>query len=131
MTSRATIGRFAINEVPTATNQGFIVVRPASPQDKWWLYYEMRSRLDEMISISNGSTFLELSRRNFKEMPVAFPVAETRHAFHVMADSIQVRARAAALENKALAGLRDMLLPKLLSGELRIMDTERLVSNSV
>lgn len=131
MTSRATIGRFAINDVPVATNQGFIVVRPRVPADKWWLLYEMRSRVDEMVSISNGSTFLELSRRNFKDMEIVMPAGVERAVFNTTADALQSRARMAAMENRTLAELRNTLLPKLLSGQLRISDVEQHVNTAV
>jgi len=37
--------------------------------------------------------------------------------------------RDVVLEGRALAALRDTLLPKLLSGELRVQDTERGIEN--
>ena len=45
MTSRATIGAFAINQIPASTNQGFIVVRPRRDAERWFLFEEMRSRV--------------------------------------------------------------------------------------
>lgn len=131
MTSRATIGRFAVNEMPTATNQGFIVVRPRSVEQKWWLFHEMRSRVDAMVSLANGSTFLELSRKNFKQMSVRRPEHEVVRNFHDTVDPIHARASAAVRENQLLTNLRDALLPKLISGELRIKDAERVVSDAV
>lgn len=62
MTSRATIGAFAITQRPMAVNQGFIVVNPKDPDLKWWLIHEMRSRVDEFHAQANGATFLELPR---------------------------------------------------------------------
>src|SRR5690606_5506851 len=59
MTSRATIGAFALPQMPAAVNQGFIVVLPPTEELRWWLFHEMRSRVEEMISLANGSTFLE------------------------------------------------------------------------
>jgi type I restriction enzyme S subunit len=73
MTSRATIGAFAVNQEACATNQGFICARPRHDRDRWFLFEEMRMRVPEMLDRANGSTFLELSRRNFKEMILQVP----------------------------------------------------------
>jgi type I restriction enzyme S subunit len=42
-----------------------------------------------------------------------------------------VRARAATEEGRTLAALRDTLLPKLLSDEIRVKDAERFIEGHV
>ena len=130
MTSRATIGAFAISQMPAAVNQGFIVVVPPRPQLRWWLFHEMRSRVDEMIGLANGSTFLELSRKNFKQMPVRLASDEVVDEFHGRVDPLHLRAAKCTEENQSLAQLRDTLLPKLMSGELRVRDAEKMVEDA-
>lgn len=129
MTSRATIGSFALPQVPTAVNQGFIVVLPPTEELRWWLLHEMRSRVAEMISISNGSTFLELSRKNFKEMRVRLAAPEVLRNFAQVAASLHGSAANAAAECRTLATLRDTLLPKLMSGQLTVRQAESLVED--
>ncbi|WP_232291680.1 restriction endonuclease subunit S [Frankia sp. QA3] len=129
MTSRATIGAFAVNQVPVAVNQGFIVVVPPKPELRWWLFHEMKSRVDEMIGIANGSTFLELSRKNFKALPVRLPERHVYENFNARVDSLHQRASVASAESTKLAELRDALLPKLMSGEIRVRDAEKIVED--
>ncbi len=131
MTSRATIGAFAIAQRPTAVNQGFIVVVPRHDVERWWLFHEMRSRVDEMIGLANGSTFLEISRKNFMNMEIQMPPPSLLDRFHTLAGPLHQRARVAAQESRVLALLRDALLPKLISGELRIREAERVVEEAV
>jgi type I restriction enzyme S subunit len=131
MTSRATIGAFALPQVPAAVNQGFIVVLPPSREMRWWLLHEMRSRVDEMISLANGSTFLELSRKNFKAMPIRLADPENVGKFARIAEPLHGRAARAAEENRTLATLRDTLLPQLMSGRLRVKDAEKIVEDQV
>ena len=61
MSSRATIGLFAVMDKPFATNQGFINITPKKPHHKEFLLYNLMSRVEEMINFSTGSTFLELT----------------------------------------------------------------------
>lgn len=119
MTSRATIGAFAINQVPAATNQGFIAVRPRQDADRYFLFEEMRSRIDEFLDNANGSTFLEISRGRFKELTLEVPEFKAIARLDEQLEPLHGKAAQLALESGRLATLRDALLPELLSGRMR------------
>lgn len=128
MTSRATIGALAVNTVPTATNQGFIVVEPHDSRMRWWLLHQMQSRVSEFISWANGATFLELSRGTFKSLAVETLPTEALAGFDTMAEATHSLARSILAENRTLAATRDALLPQLMSGKLRVRDAEAAAS---
>lgn len=130
MTSRATIGTLAVNSIPTALNQGFIVVEPHDPSMRWWLFHEMESRVNEFISWANGATFLELSRGNFRKLPVRIPSAEALSAFAKSVEALHGAASGLLTENRTLAATRDALLPQLMSGKLRVRDAEQLAADA-
>ena len=75
----------------------------------------------------NGSTFLEISKANFRPTPVVEPSWQVMKAFdrqvRPLYESIAINAR----ESRTIAALRDTLLPKLISSELSVPDTERIV----
>lgn len=127
MTSRATIGAFAIAQRHMAVNQGFIVVNAHEASSQWWLFHEMRSRVDEFVSHANGATFLELSRGKFRQFRVRLADATTMTGFSRLAEAVHARSSAALTENVRLSVTRDALLPHLMSGRLRIKDAERVV----
>jgi type I restriction enzyme S subunit len=131
MTSRATIGAFAVTQLPAATNQGFIAVRPRKPEHRWFLFEEMRARVPEMLDRANGSTFMELSRGNFKLMTLAVP---NEDALCVLdADLAPLHNRAAQLDRESshLALVRESLLPELLSGRIRVPQDAEAVAEVV
>lgn len=130
MTSRATIGAFALTQTPMAVNQGFIVVQPMDPTLSLWVFHEMRSRVNEFISLANGATFLELSRGNFKKFKVRLADTEVMKRFGDQAESLHAIARNALLENGKLAGTRDALLPQLMSGKLRVKDADKVLEKA-
>ena len=125
MSSRATIGAFAVPQVPTAASRGFIVVIPRQPEMRWWLFHEMRSRVDEMRSLANGSVLLGLSREDFKAMRVRLAEPDVIARFSAQVDPLHKRAAKCVEESYVLAELRDALLPKLMSGEIRVRDAEK------
>jgi type I restriction enzyme S subunit len=124
MTSRATIGAFALAQVPMAVNQGFIVVQPHDPNLRFWILHEMQSRVEEFISLANGATFLELSRGNFKKFKVRLAERAVMDEFAGLAEPLHAAAANALSENTKLAATRDALLPQLMSGKLRVKDAE-------
>lgn len=131
MTSRATIGAFAILGAPMAVNQGFIVVQPNDPSMRYWLFHEMRRRTREFLDHANGATFMELSRGNFKRLRVHLAAPDAMAAFNAKAESLHNVARNVLRENEHLGNLRDTLLPKLMSGALRVREAEPLVAQAV
>lgn len=124
MTSRATIGAFAIARVPTAVNQGFIVVNARDTRHQWWLFHEMKSRVPEFLSFANGATFLELPRGRFKDLKVRLASQEAMDTFGDLVGATHAAAAAIAAESEKLAATRDELLPLLMSAKVRLRDAE-------
>ena len=74
MCSRATIGPRSINKIPMTTNQGFKSF--VCKEDKLYfefLYYLLEIYVSIFIRKSNGSTFLEISKRDTQKTKVAIP----------------------------------------------------------
>lgn len=131
MTSRATIGAFAVARSPMAVNQGFIVVNSKGDVPQWWLFHEMQRRVPEFVSHANGATFLELSRGKFKNFHVHLATADAMQRFAVTAGALHNRAAAAETESASLAATRDALLPLLMSGRVTVKDAESVVEEAV
>ena len=127
MTSRATIGVFAVNQSPCAVNQGFIAVRPRRDSDRWFLFEEMRSRVGEMLEHSNGSTFQELSRGNFKGLPLDIPGDDDLAKLDQQLALLHAKASQLARENDRVRSLRDALMPELLAGRIRVSGAQNAV----
>jgi type I restriction enzyme S subunit len=126
LSSRAPIGYLAIAEVPVAINQGFIAMKPRSGVSNLFLMLWARSAHNEIVSRANGSTFLEISKANFRPIPVVAPPSDVMHRFDQLARPIYERIVECECESRTLAAQRDALLPKLISGELRINSIERI-----
>ena len=73
MTSRATIGYAALNDVPMTTNQGFITFRCGDRTDPEFLLHWLTAKRDFLVAAAGGSTFKELSRGTAKLLPISLP----------------------------------------------------------
>ena len=75
-----------------------------------------------------GTTVLHLGKHAFPSYLVQLSTFEVLAAFNRIAEPLMLRCRRLRAESKALARLRDSLLPKLISGELRVQQAEQAVA---
>ena len=129
LSSRAPIGYLAVAEVPVAINQGFIARKPNADTPSLFLLLWAGVAHEEIARRANGSTFLEISKANFRPIPVVKPSSSVMKAFEFKVRSSYRRIVQCARESRTLASLRNTLLPKLISGELRLGEADRLVDS--
>lgn len=123
LSSRAPIGYLAIAEVPVAINQGFIAMKPRTGVPNLFLLLWARAAHEDILARANGSTFLEISKANFRPLSVVRPRLSVLNAFERIARPMYERIVSIERESSALAALRDSLLSKLISGDLRVKDS--------
>jgi|ERR1700733_5256652 len=131
MSSRAPIGYLAIAEIPVAINQGFIAMKATPGVSNLFLLRWAEWAHDFIVSRANGSTFLEISKSSFRPILVTTPPDSLMKEFERLARPLNSRMVANELSSRTLTQLRDVLLPRLISGELRLPDAERIVGGQV
>lgn len=126
LSSRAPIGYLVISEVPVAINQGFIAMRCAKRISNVHAWLWTHANMETILQKANGSTFQEISKGNFR--PIAMTVAPRSilSAFDEQVIPLYERIAENERESRTLAATRDLLLPKLMSGEIRVRDTEKI-----
>ena len=82
-------------------------------------------------SHATGTTNLGLSRDDFLAYPVVQPSEDIQRAFDTAIEKIEARAGRARAESRTLAALRATLLPRLVSGELRVGNERRFSTAAV
>jgi type I restriction enzyme S subunit len=129
LSSRAPIGYLAVAEITVAINQGFIAMTPKPGISNLFLLFWASAAHEEIVSRANGSTFLEISKSNFRPIPLVTPSTTVMQKFEQLIRPHYDRIVNCVRESGSLAALRDSLLPKLLSGELRVGDAERIAES--
>ena len=120
LSSRAPIGYLAIAEVPTAVNQGFIAMICRKRLPALYVLSWCYENLEHIKDISGGSTFAEISKKAFRPLPVVVPPKRVLEVYDEASRSLYDRVVSNGRESALLVSLRDALLPKLVSGELRV-----------
>jgi len=82
---------------------------------------------EEFLQFENGTTGIKnLAFTLFSETyKLCMPPHQVMRNFEIQVEPVLSRQQSAAAESETLAALRDALLPKLISGELRVKDAER------
>jgi len=129
LSSRAPIGYLAIAQIPLAINQGYIAILPSSQLQPLYMYFWLKQNMDVIKSRSNGSTFMEISKKAFRPIPMLVPVAGVLDKFLDIVNPIFTRLTENEKQAQNLTTLRDTLLPRLISGQLRLPGAEALTQS--
>lgn len=124
MSSRAPIGYLAIAQMPVAINQGYIAIPPGSELPPLFMLFWCQQNMETIKGRANGSTFMEISKKAFRPIPLVVPSPAIVNAFQDAAKALFDRLVVNAQQAQTLAELRDSLLPRLISGQLRVPELE-------
>ncbi|MGO2421310.1 MAG: restriction endonuclease subunit S [Vibrio casei] len=122
LSSRAPVGYLALAKVPLAVNQGYIAMKCEKVLPPEFVLQWCVHRMDEIKQRASGSTFAEISKKNFKPISVVVPSEEVLTAYQKLVKPLYDAITSNIRQSEQLSTLRDTLLPKLLSGQL---DLER------
>jgi type I restriction enzyme S subunit len=117
MTSRATVGKLAINTEESTTNQGFITLIPNSKLNVYFLYCWINTQIEEIIKLASGSTFLEISKSDFRNLEIVVPENEINEKFKKTIEPIFELIKIKTKENQKLTELKAFLLSRLATVE--------------
>jgi type I restriction enzyme S subunit len=104
-------------------------VAPRTTLNMRWAWYEMLRQ--DINSMDSGSAIPSTSRDAFYALPVVVPPLEVQQQFASLLNPCWDYQAHTEEESRTLAALRNALLPKLISGEIRIKDAEHIVERAV
>jgi len=131
LSSRAPIGYLAVAETPVSINQGIIAMVCDGELPNLYVLHWTSANMERVVANANGSTFLEISKRNFRPIKAVIPKQGILYRFTQIVEPLHQRVVSSLIQIQHLVAVRDALLPKLISGELRVPDAERIVGRCV
>ncbi len=99
---------------------------------KWFYFFATRQHLSDFRAIAAGkaTTMGHIQRKHLTDARIAVAPPESMKKFDAVIASQFDQLVSNAQQSRSLAQLRDTLLPKLISGELRISDAERILGEA-
>ena len=105
-------------------NQRVCVFENKRPNGKAFLYFTIKPLLYGIEQTQMATTVIHIGKKDFEAFKITLPDNSTLNDFDALtAPMIQVIV-SNSFENKKLTAIRDILLPKLISGEIDVSKTQ-------
>jgi len=105
--------------------QNTVVIIPNIESIYLFLFLSSKNIQNQIESLSIGSVYKTLSLKNIKDLKISIPTVDILQNFNQITQVLFQKISANNEETLLLSSLRDLLLPQLLSGKLRIENPEQ------
>ncbi|MEI6501387.1 MAG: restriction endonuclease subunit S [Armatimonadota bacterium] len=121
----ATIGKLGILGAPAATNQACCVLTQRSVEfGRAYAFLTLLAKRDDLIGLRAGAAQQNISQAVIKAFPVLRPSPQVVGAFGATVDPLLDLIGVLSRQTANLHATRDLLLPKLVSGELDVSELD-------
>ena len=117
----ATVGLVSLTTKSSQTNQQINSIIPKFDDYREYLYYSLASMKNELLAIGAWwSATLNINTTTFSNISIIIPDQETLSKFDLVIKPLFNKIRTNSEQIQTLLATRDQLLPKLMSGEVRV-----------
>jgi type I restriction enzyme S subunit len=120
ITARGTVGNIVLAAVPMAMNQSCYALMPNQSTHLYYTFVGLRCAVGVIKGVSNSGVFDNIVMDTFKVIPLIDPGAELAEKFSVLVKPMFEQALHLRLANRSLRAQREVLLPRLISGKLKV-----------
>ena len=123
ISARGTVGKLALTGRSMAMNQSCYGLRGRAG-DTYFTYFSATRLVQQLQQRAHGSVFDTITQETFAGVHVAYPAPIAITAFDAAVEPLMARIRENLLQAQTLSTLRDTLLPRLISGQLRLPEAQ-------
>ena len=120
---RAPVGRINIADKKIVIGRGLSAIRSKSGNQAF-LLQQLKDRFQEEDTMGSGAIFNAIRKADLLEIPLLTPTASVIGKFEEIVSPIFAELANLTLKNTNLGKTRDLLLPKLISGELDVSELD-------
>jgi type I restriction enzyme S subunit len=125
ISARGTVGNLAIAAQEMTFNQSCYALQSTRGDHPCYIFLLASHAVGQLSSMAHGSVFSTITRQTFDAMTFPSPPVKILDELEVVLSPIFGRIKAAGAENRTLAETRDYLLPRLMSGDVRVAPAGR------
>ena len=123
ISARGTVGNLAITGRDMTFNQSCYGLRGVGAIGNYATYVIAQNMVNQLQAIAHGSVFSTITRQTFESLSQPMPGPQILSGFEDAVSPLFDKILANVVESRTLAQTRDLLLPKLMSGELRVEES--------
>jgi type I restriction enzyme S subunit len=120
ITARGTVGKLNLALVPMAMNQSCYALRSKTHLSQHFIYLALKSAIEQVRARATGAVFDAIIVATFDQIPFVVPPEPLAKVFSLHVDSLFDQIANLVRQNKKLAQARDLLLPRLMNGEIAV-----------
>jgi len=120
ISARGTVGKLALTGVPMAMNQTCYGLRAKQGGSLHFTFFSTHSLVSTLQQRTHGSVFDTITRDTLNDAKAALPSPALVQRFEAMVSPLMGRLLNSLWHSRTLAAIRDALLPRLMSGEMRL-----------
>ncbi|WP_048190702.1 restriction endonuclease subunit S [Methanobacterium sp. SMA-27] len=120
---RAPVGRINIAKSKMVIGRGLSAVRHKNNLQSFVLY-QLKNIFTKEDSIGSGTVFNAITRKDLDNLDILVPNQDLDKQFNDFIKPMEKQIEKLELENNYLIKIRDLILPKLISGKIRVKDVE-------
>lgn len=130
ISARGTVGNLAIAGRDMAFNQSCYALQGINGVGDYFVFLACQQVVERLRAMAHGSVFSTITRRTFESVEIAAATPSIMDAFEEMVSPLFAKLKADVEQSRTLAATRDLLLPKLMSGEIRLRDARRWIEDA-
>jgi type I restriction enzyme S subunit len=120
ITARGTVGNIVLSGVPMAMNQSCYALVPKLDKKPFFVFAGLMCAVSVIKGVANSGVFDNVVMDTFKIIPLIDPGSELRAQYIDVVEPIYTESLSLRSANEKLVAMRDALLPRLISGKLRV-----------
>lgn len=117
-----TLGQVSVLEFDSCANQSVVGIIPNDVLPYEFIYPFVKNNVQCIISNKTGGAQQHVNKKNIESVPLVLPTNQEIRKYHHQVAPIYAAIASNCFENERLIKLRDLLLPRLMSGELSVAD---------
>lgn len=116
----ATLGQYSILEIESCFNQSVVGIVGNDKIKSSFIYFWIANNIHAIIRNATGGAQQHINKENVNSFEMIIPSDKLLNKFQCISEPIMKKITNNEFETKSLAKTRDILLPKLMSGQVRV-----------
>lgn len=125
----ATLGQVSLLEIDTCVNQSVIGILESKEFPSEFIYFWIKEKIEHLVSLQTGGAQQHINKKNVDSFKLLIPTLPLLKKFEHIVRPLFNRISNNLFESFQLARIRDTLLPKLISGQIRIEEPEKFLAD--
>ncbi len=116
----ATLGQVSLLEIDSCANQSVVGVKENENIPYTYIYPAIKSKIKELVNMQTGGAQQHINKENIQSLNILLPPHQIMEEYKSLSLPLYEEIGNMCFENIRLSAIRDSLLPKLMSGQIKL-----------